>query len=130
MEPKKKIVLIDDDEDFIASVAELLEAFDYEVFSAFNGSDGLALAVNERPDLIILDVMMTYETEGFDIARKIRTKPELKSTKVLLVSGIVSEKRLPSLLKPDVQWLPVERILEKPIEPSKLIGEVEKLLDE
>ena len=123
-----KILLIDDDEGFLESNRELLEAMEYDVRTASNGSDGFALALEYRPDLVILDVMMTYDTEGFDVARKIRSHPDLRNVKMLMVSGIVRDKKLTGPPKPDADWLPVDRILEKPIDPPKLLSEVKRLL--
>lgn len=122
------ILVIDDDRDFVASNKELLEAFGYQVECAYDGTSGLTKAKEIRPDLVVLDVMMAYDTEGFQVAREIRACPELANTKVMLVSGIVSEKELPSPLEPDPAWLPVERILDKPIDPDRLIREIERIL--
>ncbi|MBU4334442.1 MAG: response regulator, partial [Candidatus Omnitrophica bacterium] len=60
----KKILMIDDDPDFIAAVQTLLEAKDYVVVTASNGQEGLLKAKEEKPDLITLDVMMTNDSEG------------------------------------------------------------------
>ncbi|MBD3420944.1 MAG: response regulator [Chitinivibrionales bacterium] len=125
----KKILIIDDDEDFVHANQELLEAFDYEVDYALGGTNGLEHARKMIPDLIILDIMMGYDTEGIDVARKLHNEPELKKTKVILVSGIVGEKKLSAMPKPDPDWLPVERVYEKPIDPKTLIGEIKKLLE-
>lgn len=124
----KKVLLVDDDEGFVASNRDMLEVLGYEVGTASNGAEALEQAMRLKPDLMILDVMMTYDTEGFDVARKMRSIPELANMKILLVSGIVSAKNLPKAAQPDENWLPVERVLEKPIDPPKLIGEIEKLI--
>ncbi|MBD3243685.1 MAG: response regulator [Chitinivibrionales bacterium] len=124
----KKVLIVDDDEGFVASNRDMLEVLGYEVGTASNGAEALEQAMALKPDLMILDVMMTYDTEGFDVARKMRSIPELAGMKILLVSGIVSAKNLPKAAQPDEQWLPVERVLEKPIDPPKLIGEIEKLI--
>ena len=126
----KKILLIDDSEDFLMANFDLFNAFGYTVEVANNGADGLKIAEKFKPDVIILDVMMTYDTEGFDVAREIKRRDELKHVKVLLVSGIFADKKLDKLPSPDSQWLPVERILEKPINPAQLINEVEKLFEQ
>jgi CheY-like chemotaxis protein len=128
MADQKTILLVDDDEEFTASNREMLEAFGYRVLTACNGAEGVATAQHERPDLMILDMMMTYDTEGLDVARAIRANQSLSSMKILIVSGIVSEKKLSAMPKPDPQWLPVERTLEKPIDPPRLIAEVQRLL--
>ncbi len=124
---KNKIVLVDDDVAFVESNKDLLEAYNYEVYTAYNGEAGLELAKQERPYLMVLDVMMAGRPEGFEIARKIPKTPELQGMKVLLVTGFA--KSMNRKLSPDEEWLPVTRILEKPIDPSRLIAEIQKLIE-
>jgi CheY-like chemotaxis protein len=123
-----KVLIVDDDEEFAASNRDLLDAYGYDVRVARDGATGLAEARVFRPDVIILDVMMATVTEGFDVARKVPEMPELKHTRVLLVTGMTAELKLPERLHPDETWLPVERVLEKPIAPQRLIAEVERVL--
>ena len=68
----KKILIIDDDQEFVAAVANLLETKGYEVESAPNGKEGLRKAKAFPPQAILLDVMMTHKSEGFDVARQLR----------------------------------------------------------
>jgi CheY-like chemotaxis protein len=77
---------------------------------------------------MILDVMMTHDTEGFEVSRKVFEDPALKSIKILMVTGIRREKDLPYSLEPDETWLPVERVLEKPVPPEQLLKEIEQTL--
>ncbi len=128
MAREKTILLVDDDKDFVASNTDLLEAYGYTVFQAYDGTSAFLMAKSEQPDLIVLDVMMAYETEGLDLARKIRTDENLKETKILLVSGISREMRLGFSLHPDDMWLPVTRVMEKPIIPTRFISEVQKMI--
>ena len=124
----KKILLVDDDRDFVESNKDLLEAQGYAILTAYDGAAGLELARRERPDLMILDVMMATDTEGFEISRKIPETPELRQMKVLLVTGIRKAMHLPFGFEPDESWLPVNEIMEKPIRPEKLLAKIEKLL--
>ncbi len=128
MEPVKTILLVDDDRSFVESNQDLLEAYGYNVLTAYDGASGFEIARSQHPDLMVLDVMMTYETEGFDLAKKIRECPELQDMKILLVSGIAKIKNLPFKLEPDPERLPVDRVLEKPIDPPRFIDEIERLL--
>lgn len=123
-----RILLVDDDSDFIESTSLLLESHNYEVLSANEGNAGFQKAREEAPDLMILDVMMTTKTEGFDVARKIAADPELRSMPVILLTGIRQEMQLPYGFTPDEDWLPVYAVLEKPLEPDKLISKIEELL--
>ncbi|MEA2040539.1 MAG: response regulator [Thermodesulfobacteriota bacterium] len=130
MSEPKKILLVDDDKAFVESNTDLLEAYDYKIFVAYDGAGGFETAMREHPDLMVLDVMMAHETEGFEIAQKIRKIPELKDMKILLVSGITKVTDFPRKLEPNSAWLPVDRVMEKPIDPARFIAEVEKLLEE
>jgi CheY-like chemotaxis protein len=128
MSEPARILIVDDDEAFAESNRDLLEAYGYEVRVAYDGQSGLAEARAFRPALMILDVMMATDTEGFEVARKIPETPELRGIKVLLVTGMTKEMRVRNRLQPDDTWLPVERVLEKPIGPQRLIAEVERIL--
>ena len=124
----KKILLVDDDPDFVESTKLLLESNDYEVVTASDGESGLEAAKKEKPDLMVLDVMMANDTEGFQIAQKIPGMPALKGLPVLMVTGIRSAMNLKWKFEPDESWLPVENVLEKPVDPERLLSEIEKAL--
>jgi two-component system, OmpR family, alkaline phosphatase synthesis response regulator PhoP len=123
---KKRILIVDDDVDFVESNKDLLEANGYQVLAAHDGESGLALAKKEKPDLMILDVMMATDTEGFEVSRKIPQTPELRKMPILLCTGIRHEKHLPFSFEPDESWLPVDAVLEKPIDPAKLLAEIKR----
>jgi CheY-like chemotaxis protein len=123
-----KILVVDDDGSFIESVRDLLEAYGYEVFSAPDGTAGLEIARQEKPDIMILDVMMRTDTEGLDVARRIREIPELAGMGVVLVTGVTKALHLPRDLSPDEHWLPVDRVMEKPVSPDRLIKELARVL--
>lgn len=125
---KKKILLVDDDVEFVESNKDLLEAEGYEVIVAHNGTEGLAKAKQERPNLMILDVMMATKTEGFEVSRQIPKTPELKNMPIILVTGIRKEMNLPFGFEPDETWLPVDSIMEKPIDPKKFLEAVKQKL--
>ena len=125
---QKTILLVDDDVDFVESNKDLLEAHGYRVIAAYNGASGLQLAKQEKPDLMILDVMMATETEGFEVSRKIPDAPELKNMRVLLVTGIRKALNLSYGFEPDSSWLPVNEVVEKPIPPERLLAKVNDLI--
>ncbi|MBT3191949.1 MAG: hypothetical protein HN341_05280 [Verrucomicrobia bacterium] len=88
----------------------------------------MAKAKEEIPDLILLDVMMTHDTEGFDVSRRLKDIPELEKTVVIMLTGIKRALNLPFAFEPDSSWLPVKAILEKPIPPDQLLKEVSDAL--
>ena len=123
---KKRVLIVDDDPNFVESNKDLLEAEGYEVLVAYDGESGLELAKKEKPDLMILDVMMATLTEGFEISRKIPETPELRDMKVLMVTGVVRDMHLPFRFDPDATWLPVDQVIDKPVPPEKLLAEIKK----
>ncbi len=120
----KKVLVIDDDSDFVESIVNLLEARGYAVASASNGKDGVQTAKTENPDVILLDVMMTTKDEGFNVARELHGIEALKNTPVIMVTGVRKEMNLPFGFEPDETWLPVKQILEKPVKPEVLLNAV------
>ncbi len=119
-----KVLIIDDDPEFVEATSSLLEAQGYQVDTAPNGKVGVAKAQEEKPDIILLDVMMTRNTEGFEVAREINKDNKLKNIPVIIITGVRKEMSLPFGFEPDDAWLPVKGILEKPVKPAVLLKTV------
>jgi len=128
MSEGKRLLIVDDDTDFVDGLKTVLEAHGYQVMAAHDGPSGLEMARKEYPELMILDVMMTTDTEGFDVSRQIQAIPELKGLPVILLTGIKKAMNLPFTFEPDEEWLPVKAVLEKPVPPETLLAEIEKHL--
>lgn len=128
-----KILVIDDDPDIITAARMTLENAGHTVLEAPNGSEGLARIKEERPDLIILDVMMDTHTEGFQLALKLRnpdpTSPlrEYSDIPILMLTAIHSTT--PLRYEPDIDYLPVDLFIDKPIDPDDLARKVRWVLD-
>ncbi len=125
-----KILLIDDDPDFILVHSQILIAEGFEVVTAEDGNEGLAKLKAETPDLVILDVMMTTETEGFEVARKIREELYLVKLPIIMLSSFHEVKKVPYRIAPNNTWLPVDLWLDKPIKPAAFIEKVRAALSE
>jgi len=119
-----KVLMIDDDPEFVEAISNLLDAKGYEVHTASNGKDGVAKAKAENPDIILLDVMMTTKHEGFDTAREMHEYETIKDTPIIIMTGIRREMNLPFGFEPDDTWLPVKEVLEKPVKPEVLLKAV------
>lgn len=119
-----KVLMIDDDPEFVDAISNLLDAKGYSVFTASNGKDGVVKAKAEDPDLILLDVMMTTKNEGFNVARELHEDDKLKETPIIIMTGIRREMNLPFGFEPDETWLPVKKVLEKPVKPEVLLTAV------
>lgn len=84
----KKILIVDDDIDVIAIVKAILNKAGYEVISANDKIEGFKKAWAEKPDMAILDVMMTTHFEGFELAKELSENPEFKNMPVMMLSSI------------------------------------------
>lgn len=123
-----KILVVDDDTEFVEATTMLLEAKGYTVVSAANGEQGYVLAKAEKPSAMLLDVMMTHDSEGFEVARKLKEDPATRNIPVVMITGIRKSKALPFSFEPDEDWLPVKAVLEKPVKPDLLLASVKEAL--
>jgi len=128
----EKILVVDDDPDLVEVIRLTLEDSGFQVFSAASGAEGLEKVKEVHPDLIILDVMMDYTTEGFQISLALRS-PDPRSEyapyrdiPILMLTAIHSTT--PLRFGPEQDYLPVDDFVEKPIEPSELVGKIKDLL--
>lgn len=121
-----RVLVVDDDPEFTEAVTNVLEAKGYDVDSAPNGKIGIAKAKEQKPDIILLDVMMTTKSEGFDVAREIHKDEKLKDVPVIIISGVRKEMNLAFGFEPEETWLPVKGVLEKPVKPEVLLKTVEE----
>lgn len=118
---RNTILLIDDDRDFVEAMSLLLEGSGYSVIKAYDGQKGVQKVKDESPDLILLDMMMTYQTEGVDIARALSADAAYRDIPIILITGAHKEAGFPIGLDIDSKLLPVSAIIEKPIKPESLL---------
>lgn len=129
-----KILIIDDDPDMVLASRLTLEGAGHEVIEAHNGMEGLAAIKAEKPDLIVLDVMMDTPTEGFQLSLKLRSPaPDseyaaYRDIPIIMLTSI--HTTAPIRVSPDGDYLPVDAFMDKPIDPEKLTGKVRELLAE
>jgi DNA-binding response OmpR family regulator len=119
-----KILMVDDDTDFVEAVRTVLESNGYEVSAAYSREEGMKAIQDYHPDLLILDVMMDSPDDGFTLAHDIRKqgfkKPILMLSSVSKVTGMTFDK--------DSDMVPVDAFEEKPIRPEKLLVQIKELL--
>jgi CheY-like chemotaxis protein len=126
---KAKILIADDDPDIRESLQAILESQQYTVVTAVDKTDGMEKIKAEKPDLAILDVMMSSWEDGFTMSRELKKDPQFKDMPILMLTGIKNEIGIDfKATAGDPTWCPVDAFLEKPIEPDILLAEVEKLL--
>ena len=127
---------MDDDPDLIDVLTLVLEQHGYQVVSALDPHRGDVLADTERPDLIVLDVMMPEGTEGFHFVWKLRNRPDAYFQLVPIVMLTAIHQKTSLRFYPDStdgtyqagEYLPVQGFVDKPVEPEALLAEVERVL--
>ena len=121
-----KILIVDDDLDLANAMQAILESRDYTVVTA---SDKTELVRTEKPDLLILDVIMSTWSDGFDMARELKSQSDLKDVPILMLTGVRDKTGIDFKSSAgDPTWLPVDAFLDKPVESETLLAEVEKIL--
>ncbi|RLC73425.1 MAG: response regulator [Chloroflexi bacterium] len=123
-----KILVIDDDADFRLAVQMVVEAHEFEMEEAATPAEGIDKVLGVEPDLVILDVMMPTDYEGFQVAREIREKHKLIDLPILMLTSVHSVKKVPYRFAPDEDYLPVDVFLDKPIEPEQLVATIQEML--
>jgi CheY-like chemotaxis protein len=129
----KNILVIEDDRDLVKSIAIILESRDYRVRTAYNGKEGFAEVEKELPDLILLDIMMATDTEGFDLAYKLKKNPKYQAVPIVIMTSFlkkVTEEGPEKFQHILGEGWPASHFFEKPIEPERLLSTVEKILEE
>lgn len=121
----KTVLLVDDDAVFVEAMEVILESH-YRVVTASNGSEGLDVIKRDPPDLVILDVMMDHMTEGFDVARTLRSNPETEKIPIIMLTGVDQVYNM--RLEVDESWVPCDRYLEKPVIPDHLLEHIRNLI--
>jgi DNA-binding response OmpR family regulator len=125
---QKKILIIDDDIDLVEAMRLTLENADFDVIDAQDGQKGLEKIENEKPDLVLLDVMMETQDEGFHIAYQIRNNEETSDLPIIMLTAVGSETGFSFDKEKDEDFLPVNEFLEKPVNPDRLIEHVRRCL--
>lgn len=129
-----KILIIDDDPDLVESIRITLEANNYQVFSAGNGTEGLKMVKEVNPDLIILDVMMDSITEGFQVSQKIRSRDpqsefrDYAQIPILMITAVSQKMNMSFSPEEDGDYLPVDEFVEKPIRLEALLEKIKKFI--
>jgi CheY-like chemotaxis protein len=130
------ILVVDDDRDLVATLRMVLEGAGYRVVSAPDAMQGMATAADERPDLILLDIMMPNATEGFHFVWKLRRREEPYFQKVPIVVLSAIHETTDLRFYPDSgdgtyragEFLPIQDFVDKPLDPARLIERIGRVL--
>ena len=136
MSEPAKILMVDDDRDLVTTLRMVLEQAGYRVVSAPDAEQGMVQTEAERPDLILLDIMMPNATEGFHFVWKLRRRTEayFQKVPVVVLSAIHSTTDL--RFYPDSgdgtycagEFLPVQDFVDKPVDPTQLLERIGRAL--
>jgi CheY-like chemotaxis protein len=123
-----KVLIVDDDPDFHVYAQAILGPAGYAIVSAYSQREGVEVARRERPDAILLDIIMGSTTDGFEFCHEVRRDPQIKRTPILGVSAL--EERVPVRCPPDREpdLFPVDGYLRKPVAPQRLLAELRRLI--
>ena len=117
-------MVVDDDNEIVELISIMLEKYGYEIVSADSGDTCMRLLERERPDLILLDVMMETTTEGFNIGYKLKNDSEYKTIPIIFMSSISKQTGFSI----DTDFINSNEFLEKPINPNELLERIKSLL--
>ena len=124
----KKILAIDDEVDTLTFYSEVLEDYNFTITTAKNGLEGLKKAREERPDLILLDIMMPKKG-GMKTYKELKDDPDLRNIPVIIITGISNQIDFKSLLnRPSTRKISPEGHLVKPLTADDLIKAIREVL--
>ena len=126
---RKKILIIDDDLSFLEICSAILEESDYQVDTASSSKEGLEKLVSQRPDLLLLDIMMAAMDEGLNFATSMKQSEHLSKIPIMIVSAQPdAEKGYQRSIDQEMDWISAEMFMEKPINPQDLLHNVRLLI--
>ena len=126
MAGRATVLVIDDDPDFLEFTRIVLESQHYDVLTAESAAEGLVVMRETRPDVVLLDVVISYAFDGLNVTREMQEDPQLKGIPLILVSAIVRDEELE--LFPAGEGLHPNLFMSKPIEPAELLQRVREFI--
>ncbi len=127
MAEKKKILLVDDDPDFVEAVRVIVESGGYEVRVAYDGQEGLEAVAEEKPDLIVLDVMMPV-MNGHAACARLKADKATASIPIILLTAVADRVTTSTYTHRDMLESEAEDYMPKPVEPAELLALIKSWL--
>ena len=125
----KRLLMIDDDPDFVSGIKAILDKEGFEVDVAYNPKDGMNALQTKQYDLLLLDIMMGRGAEGIMIARKLRKDAKLRELPVLIMTGMREQIAFLFPGEPiHPRFVEIDELVEKPVEPKMLLDKVYSLI--
>jgi DNA-binding response OmpR family regulator len=131
MDKEKDVLIVDDDRDLVNSMRLVLQTKQYRIRTAHTGKEGFARIEEKIPDLIILDVMMATDTDGFDLAYKLKHQEKYRDIPILMLTSFpckMAEQGPEKFQHILGEAWPVSKFMEKPIDPDVLLDTAAELL--
>jgi CheY-like chemotaxis protein len=122
----KRVLVVDDDPDFVEVTRSVLTKEGYKVSSAANGEQALSMMRSEKPSLVLLDVMMRTPLEGVAVSQKMFADPALKGIPIVMISSIDCTDK--AGLLPDNAQIPIDAWIDKPVKPETLVATVRRFV--
>ena len=122
-----KILVVDDDPDFVEVTRIILESNGYDVISASDGDEAIEKMKSDTPDLVLLDIMMSQPLDGVEVSRKMLEDSTLRRVPIIVVSSITDSPHLAEF--PTDEYLPMDDWITKPAQPEDLLAKVKKYLE-
>ncbi len=123
---KAKILIVDDDPDFVSYTRTVLESEGYQVVSAGNSDQGLRMLAQEKPDLVVLDVIMSSVLDGLNMSQKMAENAMYGQVPIIMVTSIANTDYL--ALFPTDENIHIDAFVTKPIAPKELLRQVAKFV--
>ena len=121
-----RVLVVDDDPDFVKVTSKVLEKAGHDVVSAANGAKALQAMRQDPPNVVLLDIMMAYILDGLDVSREMAEDPSLKDIPVIMVTSLTGVKG--SGMLPTDEYVPVDEWLSKPVDPETLVARIDQAL--
>ena len=121
-----KILVVDDDPDFVEATRIVLEQAGHTVVSAASGDESLQVVRKENPDLIILDVIMSSILDGLNVSQQLQEDPDHKDIPIVMVTSIANTDY--AELFPTDEYVHISAFMTKPVQPDQLLSQVNRIL--
>lgn len=120
-------MIVDDDPDFVEIMRTILTVNGYEVITAADGQQALPMMRQSKPNLVLLDVMMSYVLDGLDVSQEMANDPELKHIPIIMVSSLTGTQH--AEMFPTDMYVSVDQWIGKPVQPAELLKKISDLLN-
>ena len=131
MDARRHVLLVDDDPDFVAMHKSVLEQHGYRVAVAYDSAQCRRQIEVERPDVVVLDIMMATAADGIHLAEELRHDPATRDIPIIVTTAVnlAAVEHLPRFgSHADAVWVESDAFLEKPVWPERLLAEIDKRL--